>query len=97
MSKEFEPTPEQIAGWQEWVGSRPDAVRNVAERFYPWKLYRLKQTGQFVSVLSFGQNVDGRVTLTVLIKPDFNPLLFVEREVFGIEPDDLEPYEQGEV
>lgn len=85
----IEPTPEQEAGYREWVASRPEAVRLVAERFEPWSLYRLNGK-QRVTIVSFGEQADGGVSLTVRVSGDFNAVMF-ERDVFGINPDDLEP------
>lgn len=85
-----EPTPEQEVGYREWLASRPPHVRAVAEQFEPWSLYRLKPTGQRVTIVSFGEAQDNSVTLTVLVSADFNLVMF-ERQVFGIKPDDLEP------
>lgn len=90
MARFYEPTPEQEAGYREWVQSRPPHVRVVAERFDPWSLYRLKTTGDRVTALSFGEGEDDAVTVRVLVSGEFNFTLF-EREVFGINPDDLEP------
>lgn len=90
MARIMEPTPEQEAGYREWVAGRPAAVRAVAERFEPWSLYRMKKTGQRVTVQSFGEAEDGRVTLTVFVSAEYNLTLF-ERGVFGVDPDDLEP------
>lgn len=65
MSNVFEPTEEQAALWDAFVASRPDNVRAVAEKFKPWKLYRMGDTGHRVTIYSFGEQVDGGVTLTV--------------------------------
>ena len=89
MAQIKKPTPEQEAGWKEWVAGRPDNVREVAERFNPWTLYRMKSTGQRVSICSFGEGEKGDVTLTVDIVGQFN-LLLHDLQVFGIDPDDLE-------
>lgn len=88
----MDPTPEQLAGWHEWVASRPPAVRAVAERFDPWSLYRLKPKGHRVTLVSFGEAPDGTVTLTVNVSAEFNLVMF-ERQVFGVKPDDVEPCE----
>jgi hypothetical protein len=48
----------------------------------------MKSTGQRVTVYSFGEG--DRVTLTVNVEGRFNAIAF-ERQVFGIDPDDLEP------
>ncbi|SRR5712691_4425582 len=85
-----EPTPQQETEYREWVAARPPAVRAVAERFEPWTLYRMKSTGQRVTICSFTEQKDGRVTLRVNVTGQFNAHLF-DSLVFGIDPDDLEP------
>lgn len=90
MANTFDPTPEQLAGYHEWVASRPENVRPIAARFKPWELYRLKTTGHRVAVYSFGEADDGKVSLTVIVSSKYNFTMF-ERRVFGISPDDLEP------
>jgi hypothetical protein len=92
MARIQEPTDEQVNGYREWCESRPPAVRAVCERFEPWSLYRLKGTGDRCTICSFGEGKDGTVTLTVAITGEYNWTLF-DREVFGINPDDLEPCE----
>lgn len=89
MSRFYEPTKKQECEWRRWVAKRPPNVRAVAEQFDPWSLYRLKSTGQIVSVASFQEAADGSVTLTVNISGEHNLVLF-ETSVFGIEPTDLE-------
>jgi len=91
MARIFEPAPEQIAGYHEWVRSRPDDVRRIAERFQPWELYRLKPTGQVVRVLSFSEGDDGAVSVKILAIRQFNFPHLYDLEVFGIDPDELEP------
>lgn len=84
--------------WREWIDSRPAPIRAVAERFKPWVKMRMASTGQVVSVQSFSEEDDGRVTVKVLVEPEDNPhlpmrhLLFggAAFEVFGVNPDDLE-------
>ena len=73
------------------MAGRPDNVRKVAERFDPWTLYHMKSTGQHVTLYSFSEADNGTVTLTVNVTREFNPEVLVERQVFGIDPDDLEP------
>lgn len=90
MARIIEPTDEQVEGYRAWVASRPAHVRAVAERFEPWSLYRIKPSGHRVTVLSFGEQKDGSVTLTVNVRAEFNFVMF-ERQVFGVKPDDLEP------
>jgi hypothetical protein len=90
MARYCEPTPEQEARWREWVTERPDAIREVAARFDPWSLYRMKSTGHRVTVYSYSHSEP--ITLTVHVSGEFNRIDF-ERMVFGIDPDDLEPCE----
>lgn len=73
------------AEFQEWLEGRPAIVREIAERLRPDKLYRLKTTGQRVTMYSI--NEDGTVTVDVTGR--FNLIAF-DRQVFGINPDDLE-------
>lgn len=80
-----EPTNSQLRAWQKWVKARPLAVRAIAERLDPWTLYRLKPTGQRVTLVSFSE--DG--TVTIAITGQYNVVMF-DRQVFGIDPDDLE-------
>lgn len=85
MANHFDPTPEQMAAYAEWTASRPESVRKIAERLFPWALYRMKSTGQRVTLVSIFE--DG--TIKVEVSGRFNALVF-ERDVFGIDPDDLE-------
>lgn len=71
--------------WQEWVNSRPPIVKAMCERLPPDRLYRMKSTGQRVTVHSFSENR----TVTVNITGQYNAIMF-DRQVFGIDPDDLE-------
>lgn len=90
-----QPDPEEVAGWETWVNSRPLKVSAVARQFNPWQLYRMKSTGHRVLVYSFDDPTSDPqlpVTLTVLVLGKFNKVAF-ERKVFGIPPEDLEPCE----
>jgi hypothetical protein len=86
MARFAEPTAEEEAEWAIWVASRPPIVREIATKFPPWELFRLKTTGHRVTVHSFFD--DG--TVSVDVRAEFNFVLH-ERNVFGIDPDDLEP------
>ena len=88
VSRIFVPTDEQEAEWKTWVRSRPPSVRAIAERFDPWTLYRMKSTGQRVTVVAINENG----TVRVDVSGQFNAVLF-ERTVFGIDPADLESCE----
>jgi hypothetical protein len=83
-----EPTEKQLRGWKRWVRKLPKQVRGVAERFEPWSLYRLKTTGHRVTVHSFGDDA----TITVIVSGRWNKVAF-ERQVFGIQADELEDCE----
>ena len=91
-----QPTEEQERSFAAWVAERPEVVRALIGRmkFDPWTLYRLKSTGHRVGVTSFGEVCDPKpgkppVTLTLCVSGRFNLVAF-ERNVFGIDPDDLE-------
>lgn len=85
----LDPTPEQRNEWESWVQSCPESVRSVANKLLPWKLYQIRQSGHRVTIHSFGEQSDGKVTCTVVVSGKFNLVAF-ERMVFGIDPDDLE-------
>ena len=88
--KYVEPTAEHLAAWRTYVADLPPAVRAIAERYDPWTLYRLKDTGQRVFLLSFfDPDANGKVTCRVAVTGEFN-LVTHERAVFGIDPADLE-------
>ena len=88
----FEPTQEQIDGYAEWVAQRPESIRKVIDdlKLTPWTLYKLKTTGQRVTVGAFSEpEVGGKVTCIISVLGEFN-LVCHERSVFGIDPYDLE-------
>ena len=58
-----EPTEERLRLWSEWVESRPPVVRDIAKRFNPWTIYRLKSSGHRVYIYSFSE--DGTLTVVV--------------------------------
>ena len=90
MALFVEPTSEQRAAYRKWVKSRPPAVRRVAECFDPWTLYRMKGTGQRVTLRSFSESKDKPVTMSVNVSGQFNYVAF-DRYVFGVDPAELEP------
>ena len=85
MARFENPTAAQECEWREWVAGRPESVREIAERFDPWALYRMHSTGQRVQLVSIFE--DG--TVSVAVFGEFNLVAF-ERRVFGIDPNDLE-------
>lgn len=86
MARVYTPTRRQEKGWKKWLASRPEKVRALGERFDPWSLYRIKETGQRCMVTSFFE--DG--TVKVSVTGEYNVVMF-DTEVFGIDPDSLEP------
>lgn len=88
MANITEPTETMLKEWNDWVATRPVFIQEMAKKYLPWKLYRMKSTGQRVTPLSFFE--DG--TLCVSITGEYNAL-FMDREVFGIKADDLEECE----
>lgn len=81
----YKQTPEQKALWENWKRSRPAVIRDLAERFPPNVLFRLKSTNQRCTIASYSE--DG--TMRVNITGEYNRVLF-GRTVFGIDPTDLE-------
>src|SRR5262245_17271198 len=84
MADIYPVTDEHVKAWADWAEDRPAVIQALAERFKPWKLYRLLSSGHRVTVQSFFE--DGTLTVAVLGK--YNLVNF-ERAVFGIDPDDL--------
>lgn len=74
------------AGYEAWIAARPQMIQDMIRRWPPTELYRLKTTGQRVTVSSYGE--DG--TICVAVSGQFN-LVMHERIVHGIDPGDLEP------
>jgi hypothetical protein len=83
-------TKEQERAWAAWLAERPPAVRAVAERLPPNRLYLLKTSKHRVMVLSFQEPKNGGpITITVAVIGKYN-FMFFDRQVFGVNPDDLE-------
>lgn len=89
MANIYEPTEQQVSEWDQWVAKKDDRVRVVAEKVFPWKLYRLKSSGHRVIVHSIDEPVEGPCTLKVIVSGEFNAVMF-ERTVFGVHVEDLE-------
>jgi hypothetical protein len=90
MARIFEPTPEQLVGYQEWIAGCPAEVRELIRQFDPWTLYRMKSTGHRVTILSFDELEDGSLKLRVNVSSQYNRVIH-ERNVFGVDSADLEP------
>jgi len=86
----FEPSAEQLQGWEEWTNERPAEVAVLARRFPPWELFKLKESGNRVFARSFQEMEGGGVTMTVAVRREFNPDVLFERDVFGIAPESTE-------
>lgn len=81
MAHLFEITPEA----QAWIDERPDVIKAVIAKTPPNLLYRLKTTGQRVTLYSYAESG----TVSVVVSGQFN-LTDFERKVFGVNPDNLE-------
>ena len=73
------------AGFKEWLQGRSDIILDMVKRYPPDVLYRMKSTGQRVTIIAYAE--DG--TVRVLVSGDYNAVLF-EREVFGVHLENLE-------
>lgn len=95
MSKWIIWTEKQKQIMADWLAARPESIRTMVEthNLELDSLYRLKTTGQRVILYSLSEN--GTVTVSVLEKynPERMPPFggFLDRNVFGINPADLEP------
>ena len=88
MAKWITLTEGNKAAYAEWLESRPQIIKDmIAEHNLKQDvLYRLKTTGQLVTLYSVCEDS----TVTVDISPGFNPGMFIGRLVFGIDPRHLE-------
>lgn len=74
--------PQELA---EWLKDRPQIIKDMAADYPPNVLYRLKTTGQRVTLVSYGEDR----TVRVAVRGEYN-LVPVERDVVGVELGDLE-------
>lgn len=79
---------EQTQAWAKWLVEHAE-VRELAEKYPPNYIYRLKTTGQLVILRSYCEN--GEVSIVVPVVLNAWPL--ATKHVFGINPDDLEFFE----
>jgi hypothetical protein len=99
--KWLEPVAAQRRAWREWVKGRPESIREAIEKYKldPWTIYKLKTTGQIVSLRSISEPAPtknqeiSRVTISVNVDAKMNGLAMPSFGVFGIDPTDLEEYE----
>jgi hypothetical protein len=76
----------------EWYKALSEKVRERVNIYPPTKKYKMKATGRIVTLVSYDEDKKGDCnTATVDVSRDDNPSLLVEREVFGVEFDELEP------
>jgi hypothetical protein len=71
------------AGWNEWVATRPPIIQEMCRRLPPDRLYRIKDAHR-CTIVAYSE--DG--TVRVNVSGEHNFLMF-DREVFGINPNDL--------
>lgn len=84
-------TEEQKKQAAEWIAACPQVVIDMVAKYNLSvdKLYRMKETGQRVTLIALGEND----TVRVGYFKDFNLMMFSiaeEREIFGVNPADLE-------
>ena len=88
MARICDVSAKEQRSYARWCKKRPPVVRELAERFPPWELFRMKSTGHRCTVAAIAENGTVRVDIT----GEFNQTLF-DRSVFGVDPGDLEPCE----
>jgi hypothetical protein len=75
-----------------WYKALSEKVRERVDAYPPTKKYRMKATGRIVTLVSYDEDKNGDCnTVTVEVSQDNNPSLLYERQVFGVEFDELEP------
>ena len=75
-----------------WYKALSKKVRARVDAYPPTKKYRMKSTGRIVTLVSYDEDTNGGChTATVDVSRDDNPNLLFERQVFGVEFDELEP------
>lgn len=90
MANYAEPKPGAEEEYVAWCATRPDAVRVAAERLRPWRLYRMRSTGQRVVMHCFEEHTDGSAaTVKVAWLGRFDRVAF-DQIIFGVDPADLE-------
>jgi hypothetical protein len=75
-----------------WYKALSEKVKARVDAYPPTKRYRMKATGRIVTLVSYDEDTnDDCHTVTVDVSRDDNPGLLFERQVFGVEFDELEP------
>lgn len=75
-----------MAEYEGWLAGRPKRVREMVEAHPPDRLYRLKTTGQYVTIEAYAEDGTVRVVVWAVLNPSY-PVSF---DVFGVDPEDLE-------
>ncbi len=70
-----------------WLAERPQ-IKSLVDKYPPNLLYRMKDTGQIVTIYSYSEDNTVRVT----IEPGYR-MQIVPYGVFGVDPQVLEEYE----
>jgi hypothetical protein len=89
MAEIIEWTDDQWREWAEWVAECPEVIQEMCRRLPPNRLYRLGHDGHWCTVISYCE--DG--TVSVGVELCYNEAVFLDREVFGIDPEELEECE----
>lgn len=71
--------------WLEWVNSRPEVVKELALKFPPNKLYKMRNTRYRVAIYGYCENG----TVIVHATTEFN-LILISRCFHDVKTDDLE-------
>jgi hypothetical protein len=74
-----------------WLEGRPPVIQDLARRFPPEGLYRIKSTGQVCQLYSYTEFRDGGVGFMVTCLPGQSVLFPEGHRVFGLKEDDIEP------
>jgi hypothetical protein len=88
MAKFIEWTEEQRVGFGEWLEGRPQFIRDLATKFPPDTLYRIKESGHRGHIVEYNENG----TVTIAVSGEFNAVIF-DRNVFGVNPENIEECE----
>lgn len=68
---------------EEWLIGRPEVIQHLARLYPPWKIYRIKATGQLCQIYCYTE--DGAVTVDT--EPNFIGMV---HRVFGYKEGDIE-------
>lgn len=88
----------QRAQFKRWLAQKPGSVRALGRTLKPWRVYRIKDTGQHCELVGFFQDFTVSVYVTGHDNPALWPLQASSRPlcVFGLHPRDLERIQPSE-